>query len=141
MNIPRMNYRQYRKARRLTHECCNYCDGNCLLLDDGEECVCVQSISYSVLCRWFQAAVLPLDAALLCRTNGAEPGVALPGVRKAVFSQTAQLPLLSGLCRKTQASEQEAVGEEAQGLCVEKVKGKNPDFAGLFPLVGWVVVC
>ena len=33
MNIPRMNYRQYRKARRLTHECCNYCDGNCLLLD------------------------------------------------------------------------------------------------------------
>ena len=64
MNIPRMNYRQYRKARRLTHECCNYCDGNCLLLDDGEECVCVQSISYSLLCRWFRAAVLPLDAAL-----------------------------------------------------------------------------
>ena len=57
-------YPQYRKARRLTHECCNYCNGNCLLLDDGEECVCVQSISYSLLCRWFQAAVLPLDAAL-----------------------------------------------------------------------------
>ena len=37
MSIPRMNYRQYRKARKLTHECCNYCDGNCLLLDDGEE--------------------------------------------------------------------------------------------------------
>lgn len=64
MNIPRMNYRQYRKARKLTHECCNYCDGNCLLLDDGEECVCVQSISYSLLCRWFRAAVLPMDAAL-----------------------------------------------------------------------------
>ena len=59
-----MNYPQYREARRLTHECCNYCNGNCLLLDDGEECVCVQSISYSLLCRWFQAAVLPLDAAL-----------------------------------------------------------------------------
>ena len=41
-----------------------YVNGNCLLLDDGEECVCVQSISYSLLCRWFQAAVLPLDAAL-----------------------------------------------------------------------------
>ena len=64
MSIPRMNYRQYRKARKLTHECCNYCDGNCLLLDDGEECVCVQSISYSLLCRWFRAAVLPLDVAL-----------------------------------------------------------------------------
>lgn len=59
-----MSYPQYRKARRLTHECCNYCNGNCLLLDDGEECVCVQSISYSLLCRWFRVAVLPLDAAL-----------------------------------------------------------------------------
>ena len=64
MNIPRMSYPQYRKARRLTHECCNYCNGNCLLLDDGEDCVCVQSISYSLLCRWFKVAVLPLDAAL-----------------------------------------------------------------------------
>ena len=53
MSIPRMNYPQYRKARKLTHECCNYCDGNCLLLDDGEECVCVQSISYSLLCGGF----------------------------------------------------------------------------------------
>ena len=44
MSIPRMNYPQYRKARKLVRECCNYCDGNCLLLDDGEECVCVQSI-------------------------------------------------------------------------------------------------
>lgn len=64
MSLPRMNYPQYRKARKMVRECCNYCDGNCLLLDDGEECVCVQSISYSLLCRWFRAAVLPLDAAL-----------------------------------------------------------------------------
>lgn len=69
MDIPRMNYRQYRKARQLTHECCNYCDGNCLLLDDGEECVCVQSISYSLLCRWFKAAVLTLDAALFAEIS------------------------------------------------------------------------
>ena len=46
-NPPRMDYRQHRRARRLVHECCNYDDGNCLLLDDGEPCVCVQSISYS----------------------------------------------------------------------------------------------
>ena len=38
--------------------------GNCIALDDGEECVCVQSISYSLLCRWFRAAVLPLDREL-----------------------------------------------------------------------------
>ena len=63
-NIPVMDYRHYRRARRLVHECCNYDCGNCLALDDGEECVCVQSISYSLLCRWFRAAVLPLDKEL-----------------------------------------------------------------------------
>ena len=47
-NLPRMDYRQHRRARRLVHECCNYDEGNCLLLDDGEPCVCVQSISYYI---------------------------------------------------------------------------------------------
>ena len=59
-----MNYPQYRKVQKLVRECCNYCGVNCLLLDNGEECVCVQSISYSLLFRWFRAAVLPLDTAL-----------------------------------------------------------------------------
>ena len=59
--LPRMDYRQHRRARRLVHECCNYDEGNCLLLDDGEPCVCVQSISFSLMCRWFRVAVLPLD--------------------------------------------------------------------------------
>ena len=71
--IPIMDYRQYRKMRRLVHSCCNYDSGNCLALDDGEKCVCVQSISYSLLCRWFRAAVLPqdkeLEAALFYRAN------------------------------------------------------------------------
>ena len=31
--IPRMDYRQYRAACRLVHECCNYDNGNCILLD------------------------------------------------------------------------------------------------------------
>ena len=62
--IPVMDYRQYRRTRRLVHEGCNYDGGNCSALDDGEECVCVQSISHSLLCRWFRAAVLPLDREL-----------------------------------------------------------------------------
>ena len=33
--IVRMNYQQYRTARRLVHSCCNYDCGNCLPLDDG----------------------------------------------------------------------------------------------------------
>lgn len=62
--VPVMDYQQYRRTRRLMHECCNYDGGNCLALDDGEGCVCVQSISYSLLCKWFRAAVLPLDREL-----------------------------------------------------------------------------
>ena len=62
--IPHMTYPQFRTVQRLVHSCCNYQDGNCLLLDDGEECVCPQAISYSLICRWFRAAVLPLDGEL-----------------------------------------------------------------------------
>ena len=62
--IVHMNYQQYRTARILVHSCCNYDCGNCLLLDGGEECICPQSITYSLVCRWFRAAVLPLDAGL-----------------------------------------------------------------------------
>ena len=58
--IPVMDYQQYRRAKKLVHECCNYDNGNCIALDDGEECICVQSISYSLLCKWFRIAVLPL---------------------------------------------------------------------------------
>lgn len=93
-----MTYPQYRKARKLVHECCNYDHGNCIALDDGEECICVQSISYSLLCKWFRVAVLPLDkeleTALLFRYEmkrcilcgqpfrpGLQPGQVLPGLR------------------------------------------------------------
>lgn len=44
--------------------CANYEGGNCLALDDGEPCVCVQSISYSLLCKYFRNAVLPAEPML-----------------------------------------------------------------------------
>mgnify|MGYP005797947479 CR=1 FL=1 len=89
--IPVMDYRQYRRARRLVHECCNYDGGNCIALDDGEECVCVQSLSYSLFCRLFQAGVLLLDRELAtalvprvdakrCRVQRAR---SIPGSRRA----------------------------------------------------------
>lgn len=64
-NIIRLNYQQHRAVCRLVHECCNYDGGNCLALDDGwDPCVCVQSISQSLNCKWFCAAVLPQDTSL-----------------------------------------------------------------------------
>ena len=88
-----MDYRQYRRARKLVHECCNYIAGNCIALDDGEECICVQSISYSLLCRWFRAAVLPqdkeLETALFHRLNAKKCAVCgalfTPGSNRAKY--------------------------------------------------------
>ena len=52
----RLDEKQYRAVKKMTRAACanNDC-GNCLLLDDGETCVCVQSISYSLLCRAISA--------------------------------------------------------------------------------------
>ena len=115
--IPHMTYQQYRTARRLVHECCNYDCGNCLLLDNGEECVCPQSITYSLICKWFRAAVLPLDAGLyaalfpppLCQT------AAVPGVWEDVRLVQAQHALLLYLCRRTGQTEQAGLGKEKPG--------------------------
>lgn len=69
----RLNEKQHRKVRRLTRRCCNYDQGNCIVLDDGAGCPCVQGISFSLNCRWFRNAVLPLNPALeleLCKHPG-----------------------------------------------------------------------
>ena len=97
-------------------------------------CLCAEYFLFAAV-PVVQGRRPPAGRGALCRTNGAEPGVALPGVRDAVFSQAAQLPLLSRLCQETQTAEQEAVGEETPGACVEKVMGKGPEISGLFPLV------
>jgi hypothetical protein len=63
--IRRMNEKQFRRAKRLIRSLCANCDeGNCLLLDDGETCICPQRITYSVLCRYFREAVLPAEKEL-----------------------------------------------------------------------------
>ena len=46
---------QLRGVRGLAKRCCNFLDGDCLLLDGA----CPQYISRSLLCRWFRRAILP----------------------------------------------------------------------------------
>ena len=61
----RLDEKQRRAVKKMTRaECANNDCGHCLLLDDGEPCVCVQAISYSLLCRYFREAVLPADKQL-----------------------------------------------------------------------------
>ena len=110
-----MDYHQYRRVRRLVHECCNYIDGNCIALDDGEECVCVQSISYSLLCRWFRAAVLPqdkeLETALFHRLNAKKCSVC-----KALFTPRFQpSQILPGMCRTHEADQRRKAQAETTG--------------------------
>ena len=35
-----------------------------MLLDDGDTCTCPQTVSFSVCCKWFRWAVLPLVGTL-----------------------------------------------------------------------------
>ena len=61
----RMTPAQRKRANSLIRrECCNCEGGNCIALDDGDTCACPQMISYTVCCKWFRWAMLPLDKAL-----------------------------------------------------------------------------
>lgn len=64
--ILKLTAKQSAKVRKLARrECCNCVVGNCLLLDYGEECKCVQLISrYGINCNYFLKAVLPADKEL-----------------------------------------------------------------------------
>ena len=56
---------QRRRCNRLIKKlCANYDDGNCLPLDEGDGCVCVQMISLSLICKYFRNAILPADKEL-----------------------------------------------------------------------------
>ena len=60
-----MTPQQRKRANALIRKTyCNYDNSNCIALDDDEECVCPQSISYSALCKWFCNAVLPAEKTL-----------------------------------------------------------------------------
>ena len=50
---PSQRTRCDRLIRRL---CANYDNGNCLPLDEGDGCVCIQMISLSLICKYFRNA-------------------------------------------------------------------------------------
>lgn len=56
---------QRRRCNQLIKRlCANYDGGNCLPLDEGDGCVCVQMISLSLICKYFRNAVLPAEKEL-----------------------------------------------------------------------------
>ena len=78
---------QSRRVNSLAKKsCCNCDNGKCMLLDDGEECVCPQLISYSLLCKWFQTAVLPLDKELYAELTSPSNSVSGNATRIVLLS-------------------------------------------------------
>lgn len=59
--IKRLTPAQFHRVKTIIkNQCCNYCNGECILLD----CTCPQTITYSLICKWFKNAVLPNDKEL-----------------------------------------------------------------------------
>ena len=69
-SLPRMTDRQKQSAVRLIRHRCSACyNGNCLYLDDGEEVICPQTISYSVCCKFFRHVLLRDDSGKTLETE------------------------------------------------------------------------
>lgn len=57
----KLDQQSFKKVKQLVRACANYADGDCLLLDNDCFCPCVQEISLSLCCKYFENSVLPLD--------------------------------------------------------------------------------
>lgn len=109
----RLDEKQYRAVKKMTRaECANNDYGNCLLLDDGDACVCVQAISYSLLCRYFREAVLPADKQLYAEiTRDKEIDLKRCAICKNTFAagsnRAKYCPACAGKIRRRQKVESE----------------------------------
>ena len=106
--IIRMTPEQASKVKKVVKkQCCNHIDGNCILLDDGEPCVCVQGISYSLLCKWFRNAVLPADCELYAEVMRNRPEKSCLVCGKPIFS-TSNRAKYCPSCAKRERRKQDA---------------------------------
>ena len=139
-DAPRMDHKQLRRSKKLIRKlCCNYDHGNCLALDDGEPCVCVQGISYSLLCNWFRNAVLPADHELLADVMRERPGKRCAVCGKPVYSSSNRAKYCP-VCAKQERRKQDAKRKREQlssvpiNVTSEELELINPE-TGLLPNV------
>ena len=98
MNIPRMSYPQHR-ILQATYERCNDCNGNCLLLDDGDVVSvcrvfpirCCAGGSRWPSCRWTRPCA-PRSPKAGTRSN------AVPSAGSCVYADSQPGQILPGLC-------------------------------------------
>lgn len=107
--------------------CANYDGGNCLLLDDGEPCVCVQSISkYGIYCNYFKNAVLPVDEGLHAEIMKPTDGKRCVLCRPGVCVEGEESALLSGLRRQAETAEGSRTAAPKAGIGVTLLRCGQP---------------
>ena len=124
--LPRLTPKQRQRANALIKRlCANYDNGNCLALDDGEPCACVQSISYSLLCKYFRKAVLPAEPLLEADILGTRfekcVSCGAPIIKKGNRKNIAR----SALKELTKLSRQSTQEENGQSRKIEAEKASN----------------
>ena len=131
--IKRLSPRQSRKVNTLVKkECCNCENGNCILLDDGDTCVCPQLISYSLLCKWFRIAVLPLDKLLFAELLPYRRYAKVYRVRCVLCVEVKQRQILPGLPQAHYPQTGSRAHEKKAYSCYAVGAKKKPLLAGFF---------
>lgn len=100
---------EIKKVKRLIKdECCNYENGNCILLDDGEEHTCPQFVSRHLCCRWFYKNVLPMKSELCLALESLPKGVARCPKCDRLFRKVSNRRLYCEPCAKQTKKRQKA---------------------------------
>ena len=86
--------------------CCNYVDGSCLLLDDGEEHACVQCIKpvWNLL-QLFQKRSPSSRQRAVCRDHAAKPSKEMSNLQVVFRTKCKKPALLPKLCCRPKAEE------------------------------------
>lgn len=107
--------------------CCNYVDGNCLLLDDGEEHACVQCISrYGIYCNYFKNAVLPDDNELFSEIMHSKSRRQCQ-ICKTYFIPKANNQRYCPDCAAIQKRKKAAERQRRKRAALRQVSGRSPD--------------
>ena len=124
--LPRLTPKQRQRANALIKRlCANYDNGNCLALDDGEPCACVQSISYSLLCKYFRKAVLPAEPLLEADILGTRFEKCVSCVCRSSRRATERNIARSALKELTKRSRQSTQEENGQSRKIGAEKASN----------------
>lgn len=121
-----MNEAQSRRAKKLIHRlCANHDGGFCLLLDDGDPCVCPQSITNTLVCRYFKAAVLPADQGLYSEVMGGTGTKPCAGCGQP-FQPAKRNTIFCAVCAANRTRKSKREWAAKNRVRRRKSKGQNP---------------